>query len=136
MLAITALLILPLLATGLAAWSRSARVNHSVTLLAGVAHLAASIHCLVTRGNPFPAGSWLAVDSLGAFFLAILSHTFVLVTLYSPGFLDRMRGPEYDRSKRLFYPALNFYLLANTLVLVVQQFALLWVVLELTTFGL
>src|SRR5258708_19745281 len=47
-----------------------------------------------------------------------------------------MEGPEYDRSKRLFYPALNFYLLANTLALVVQQFALLWVVLELTTFSL
>ncbi len=47
-----------------------------------------------------------------------------------------MQGPEYDRSKRLFYPALNFYLLANTLVLVVQQFAMLWVLLELTTFSL
>ena len=47
-----------------------------------------------------------------------------------------MEGPAYDRSKRLFYPALNFYLLANTLVLVVQQFALLWVVMELTTFSL
>jgi formate hydrogenlyase subunit 3/multisubunit Na+/H+ antiporter MnhD subunit len=46
-----------------------------------------------------------------------------------------MEGPEYDRSKRLFYPALNFFLLANTLALVVQQFALLWVVLELTTFS-
>jgi hydrogenase-4 component F len=47
-----------------------------------------------------------------------------------------MQGVEYERSRRLFYPALNFYLLANTLVLIVQQFALLWVVMELTTFSL
>src|SRR6266446_1882691 len=133
---IFALLLLPLLATIVAACSRSARLIHGVTLLAGVAHLAASLHCLATRNNPFPAGSLLAVDPLAAFFLTILSHTFVLVVLYSPGFLRRMEGPAYDRSKRLFYPALNFYLLANTLVLVVQQFALLWVVLELTTFSL
>jgi hydrogenase-4 component F len=136
MVMILALLILPLLATALAACSRSARLNQYVTLLAGGAHLAASLHCLATRSNPFPVGSWLAVDPLAAFFLTILSHTFVLVALYSPGFLRRMDAPEYDRSKRLFYPALNFYLLANTLVLVVQQFALLWVVMELTTFSL
>lgn len=136
MLTILALLILPLLATILAACSRSARLNHRVTLLVGIAHLVASLYCLATRNNPFPPGSWLAVDPLAAFFLTILSHTFVLVALYSPGFLRRMEGPTYDRSKRLFYPALNFYLLANTLVLVVQQFALLWVVMELTTFSL
>jgi hydrogenase-4 component F len=133
---ILGLFILPLLATILSACSRSARLNHCVTLLAGIAHLAASLYCLATRNNPFPAGSWLAVDPLASFFLVILSHTFVLVTLYSPGFLRGMEGRMYDRSKRLFYPALNFYLLANTLVLVVQQFALLWVVMELTTFSL
>ena len=60
----------------------------------------------------------------------------MLVALYSPVFLQQMQGPQYDRSKQLFYPALNFYLLANTLVIIVQQFALLWVVLEMTTFSL
>ncbi len=136
MTTILALLVLPLAATVIAAWSRSARINHGVTLLAGVSHLFASLFCLITRSNPFPAGWWLAVDPLAAFFLTILAHTFVLVALYAPGFLARMEGPEYERSKRLFYPALNFYLLANTLVLIVQQFALLWVVVEMTTFSL
>src|SRR5450631_92728 len=102
MLTIAALLILPLLATILAAASRSARFSQSATLVAGIAHLAASLHCLATRQNPFPANSWLAVDPLAAFFLTILSHTFVLVVLYSPGFLRRMEGPTYDRSKGLF----------------------------------
>jgi hydrogenase-4 component F len=136
MTTIFALLISPLAATAIAAWSRSARINYLVTLFAGVTHLLASVFCLVTRQNPFRSGSWLAVDPLAAFFLTILAHTFVLVALYAPGFLQRMQGPEYERSMRLFYPALNFYLLANTLVLVVQQFALLWVVMELTTFSL
>ena len=136
MITILALLFLPLVATALTAWKRPTHTNHHVTLVAGMAHLLASLHCLVTRQNPFPSDWWLAVDPLAAFFLTILAHTFVLVVLYSRGFLLRMEGPEYDRSKRLFYPALNFYLLANTLALVVQQFALLWVVLELTTFSL
>jgi hydrogenase-4 component F len=136
MLTILALLVLPLIATAFAAWNRSASANHRITLLAGFAHLLASLYCLVSRQNPFPNGWWLAVDPLAGFFLTILSHTFALVVLYSPGFLQRMQGPEYDSSKRLFYLALNFYLLANTLVLVVQQFAMIWVVLELTTFSL
>jgi len=136
MVTIFVLLILPLITTALAAGYRQARLSYWLTLLAGVTHLLASLYCLITPFNPFPAGWWLGVDRLGAFFLTILSHTFVLVVLYSPGFLRRMQGPEYDRSRRLFYPALNFYLLANTLVLIVQQYALLWVVLELTTFSL
>src|SRR5258707_9664922 len=136
MITIFALLFLPLVATAFTAWKRSPHINHRVTLVAGIAHLLASLHCLVTRQNPFPADWWVSLDALAAFFLTIMAHTFVLVVLYSPGFLRRMEGPEYDRSKRLFFPALNFYLLANTLALVVQQFALLWVVLELTTFSL
>jgi hydrogenase-4 component F len=131
-----ALLILPLIATVFTILSSSARANQRITLLVGIAHLVGSLYCLVSRQNPFPSGWWLAVDPLGGFFLTILAHTFVLVVLYSPSFLQQMRGREYDHSKRLFYPALNFYLLANTLVLIVQQFAILWVVLELTTFSL
>jgi len=79
---------------------------------------------------------WLGIDPLGSFFLIILSHTFLAVALYSPGFLQRMQKPEYSASRRLYYPSLNSYLLANTLVIVTQHFGLLWVVLELTTFSL
>ena len=58
------------------------------------------------------------------------------MVLYSPGFLQRMDKPEYQASRRLYYPALNSYLLASTLVVVTQNFGLLWVVIELTTFSL
>ncbi|MBV8280369.1 MAG: hydrogenase [Verrucomicrobia bacterium] len=136
MLTIFALIVLPLIAAILTFLSGSPVTNQRATLLTGSAHLVASVYCLFSRQNPFPSGWWLAVDPMAGFFLTILSHTFLLVALYSPGFLRQTQGPEYDNSKRLFYPGLNFYLLANTLVLVVQQFALLWVVLELTTFSL
>src|SRR5215471_16381375 len=102
MLIILALIVLPLIGTGLTAWRHSNSVNQRVTLLVGIAHLVASLYCLISRQNPFPAGWWLAVDPLASFFLAILSHTFLLVTLYSPGFLKQMVGPEYGQSKRLF----------------------------------
>ena len=136
MLAILALIVLPLIAASLTAWRASSVINQRFTLLTGIVHLVASLYLLFSRQNPFPSSWWLAVDPMASFFLTILSHTFVLVTLYSPGFLRKIQGQEYQNAKRLFYPGLNFYLLANTLVLLVQQFALLWVVLELTTFSL
>ena len=70
-------------------------------------------YLLLARQNPFPAGAWFGIDPLGSFFLLILSHTFFAVALYSPGFLQRMDKPEYHASRRLYYPALNSYLLAK-----------------------
>jgi hydrogenase-4 component F len=135
MTTILLLMAVPLAASLATASCCSLRINQRVTLLAGIVHLAASLYCLVTQSNPFPPHGWLTIDPLGAFFLVILSHTFVLVVLYSPGFLERVDRPD-ARSQRLFYPALNFFLLVNTLVPIVQQLALLWVVIELTTFSL
>ena len=130
------LLGLPLLATVFTAWSPSLEKNHFATLAAGGGHLVATFYLLLARQNPFPVGAWFGIDPLGSFFLLILSHTFFAVALYSPGFLQRMDKPEYQASRRLYYPALNSYLLASTLVVITQNFGLLWVVLELTTFSL
>ena len=57
--------------------------------------------------RPFAANMWFGIDPLRSFFLLILSHTFVAVALYSPGFLQRMQKAEYNASRRLYYPALN-----------------------------
>ncbi len=114
MLTILLLLALPLLATGFTAWSRSLEKSHLATLVTATGHLAATFYLLLTRQNPFPAGAWFGIDPLGSFFLLILSHPFLAVALYSPGFLQRMQKPEYHASRRLYYPALNSYLLANT----------------------
>ena len=130
------LLGLPLLSTGLTAWSISLEKNYFATLAAATGHLVATLYLLLSRQNPFPAGAWFGIDSLGSYFLLILSHTYFAVVLYSPGFLQRMDKPEYQASRRLYYPALNSYLLASTLVVVTQNFGLLWVVIELTTFSL
>jgi hydrogenase-4 component F len=136
MFTIFLLLALPLLATGFTARNRSLEKSYLATLLSATGHLAATFYLLLARQNPFPANMWFGIDSLARFFLLILSHTFLAVALYSPDFLQRMQKPEYNASRRLYYPALNSYLLANTLVIVTQHFGLLWVVLELTTFSL
>lgn len=127
---------LPFLAAAFTAWDASPKKNHLATLLSAAAHLGATIWFLARGQNPSGMGGWFALDPLGVFFLLILSHTFLAVVLYSPGFLQTMQGPEYRASRRLYYPALNLYLLAGTLVIVTQHFGLLWVVLELTTFSL
>lgn len=127
---------LPLLTVCYTAWNRTPGKNHLATLATASAHLAATVYFLLARQNPFPVGAWFALDPLGSFFLLILSHTFLAVVLYSPGFLQAMQEPEYRASRRLYYPALNLYLPAGTLVVVTQQFGLLWVVLEMTTFSL
>jgi hydrogenase-4 component F len=136
MFPILLLLAMPLLSAGFTAWNGSLEKSHFATLVAATGHLTATLYLLFTRQNPFPAGAWLGIDPLGSFFLLILSHTFLAVVLYSPGFLQRMQKPEYHASRRLYYPALNSYLLANTLVILTQHLGLLWVVLELTTFSL
>jgi hydrogenase-4 component F len=136
MFTILLLLAVPLLAIAFTAGSRSLEKSHLATLTTATGHLAATFYLLLTQRNPFPANTWFGIDPLGSFFLLILSHTFLAVALYSPGFLERMQKPEYNASRRLYYPALNSYLLANTLVIVTQHFGLLWVVLELTTFSL
>jgi hydrogenase-4 component F len=136
MFTILLLLAVPLLAIGFTARNRSLEKSHLATLTTATAHLAATFYLLLTQRNPFPANTWFGIDPLGSFFLLILSHTFLAVALYSPGFLHRMQKPEYNASRRLYYPALNSYLLASTLVIVTQHFGLLWVVLELTTFSL
>ena len=136
MLTILLLLGLPLLSTVYTARSRSLEKNHFATLATGAGHLGATLYLLLTRQNPFPTRAWFGLDPLGSFFLLILSHTFFAVVLYSPGFLQRMKKPEYHPSRWLYYPALNSYLLASTLVIVTQHFGLLWVVIELTTFSL
>src|SRR5271166_4686955 len=136
MLTILLLLGLPLLSTVYTARSRSLEKNHFATLATGAGHLGATLYLLLTRQNPFPTRAWFGLDPLGSFFLLILSHTFFAVALYSPGFLQRMKKPEYHPSRWLYYPALNSYLLASTLVIVTQHFGLLWVVIELTTFSL
>ncbi|MDD5350197.1 MAG: proton-conducting transporter membrane subunit [Chthoniobacteraceae bacterium] len=130
------LTVLPLLALGFTAWNRSLKASHLITLTAAAGHLAATFYALIGRPAPLPGDPWFALDPLGVFFLLIVSHTFMAVVLCSPGFLARMGDPRYQASRRLYYPALNLYLLANTLVIVTQHFGLLWVVLELTTFGL
>jgi hydrogenase-4 component F len=136
MLTILLLLVLPLLSAGFTARSRSLEKNYVATLVTGAGHLTATLYLLLTLQNPFPAGAWFGIDSLGRFFLLILSHTFFAVTLYSPSFLQRMDKPEYQTSRQLYYPALNSYLLASTLVVATENFGLLWVVIELTTFSL
>lgn len=130
------LTLLPLFAFGFTAWSRSLKTAHGVTLATAVAHLGATFHALLGKLDPLPGHWWFALDPLGCFFLLIVSHTFLAVVLCSSGFLRKMGDPQYAASLRVYYPALNFYLLANTLVIVTQHFGLLWVVLELTTFGL
>jgi hydrogenase-4 component F len=135
-LAILSLLGLPVIAACYTAWSRSLDKNYYATLATGAVHLLATLYLLFTRQNPFPANAWFGIDPLGSFFLLVLSHTFFAVVLYSPGFLERMDKPEYDPSRRLYYPALNSYLVASTLVVVTLHLGLLWVVIELTTFSL
>lgn len=133
--AILLLCILPLAAACFTACVQSLRASHAVTLAVAAAHLGATLWFL-GRPNPFPEGAWFAIDPLARFFLFVLSHTFFAVVICSRDFLAGMAGGQYQASRRLFYPALNFYLLANTLVIIAQHFGLIWVVLELTTFSL
>ncbi len=69
MLTILALLILPLIATVFAAWNRSASAQSSHHFAGRRARISlASLHCLVSRQNPFPKRLVVGRGPIGWFF--------------------------------------------------------------------
>ena len=122
-----ALILIPSLAGALALLAPSARVRW--LLLAGTAAAQAALVAAMAVRTPAPAfGGWLALDSLGFLFLAIVSLLFLLVVLYLgwPGARD-------SRPERTFAACLLWLLASMTLVTVSQHLALLWAAIETTT---
>lgn len=141
---IAALILLPALAGVLAltVWADSLR---RILLVA-----TASAHaCLVTRAWAVPPppvlNGWLALDSAGMCFLAIISILFLASSIYGAGYLKRGgHSPDtgsdcesgfllVNAPEAVFTACLLFFLATMTFVTVSQHLGLLWVAIEATT---
>jgi len=140
---IPALILIPLL-SGVAALLMRSDVPRRILLVT-----AATIHSLLTflaEGAPPLFNNWLALDALGRLFLCITSFLFLIVSIYSIGYLARERKAEKDvrfdfesssilsnGPESLLTACLLFFLTAMTLVCVSNHLGLLWVAIEATT---
>lgn len=74
------------------------------------------------------------VDSLGLFFLSIVSLLFLSVSIYSIGYFRNEREPVRKEGVRhLFVPCMLFFLAAMTLTTLAAQVGVLWIAVEVTT---
>jgi hydrogenase-4 component F len=123
-----ALIILPLLATAVAAAIRSNRFRPWLLPPVAAAHLILTIKALL---HPDSAAftRWLALDPPGRIVLLILSVLFLICSIYSVGYL-RYRA---ELSNRIFCVGLLFFLAATSLVVCSRHLGLMWVAIEATT---
>lgn len=97
----------------------------------------ALVHCLLVAGlwltPAAPAlGGWLAVDPLGLLVLSLVSILFLVIAVYTVGFLRT----EPPRGGRVFVTGLLAFLAAASLVALSHHLALMWVGMETTTLAL
>jgi hydrogenase-4 component F len=139
---ILALLLVPLIAAGIAYLLRADGPRRILLVSAAVAHTALTSAAWVESPGPVLAG-WLALDPVGLLILSITSALFLACSVYTVGYLGREgqgtrrdlgEGFLFDNAPEATFTAcLLFFLAAMTLVTLSQRFGLLWVAIEATT---
>ena len=130
------IVILPLVSCA-ASLTRSVRLGEFATLGAGVVCFVLSLTLAfsVRHGTERHAlGSWLHLDALGAIFLLATGLLFAAGAIFSIGYVragnDRTGHRGYARR---YYAYLNLFGWTMVLVPLMNDFATLWVAIELTT---
>jgi len=139
---IAALIVLPVLAAGLAFATRSRRLREGWLVGTASAHLALVARLAFER-PPLVPGAWLGLDDLGLLFLLLVSLLFAAVAVYTVGYLRREPSePRGDFSEGFlfsnepeptFVGCLLLFLATMSLVTVSRHLGLLWVSVEATT---
>jgi len=122
------LILLPVVAAGVA-WTLGSDRRRSYVLPAAAAgHLALTLVAVPTS-NPSSLGGWLALDPPGRLVLLLLSVLFAICAVYAVGYLRYRR----ELSNRVFVPCLLVFLGMTTLVACSQHLGLMWVAVEAAT---
>jgi len=130
------LLALPLVATLLSALSTT-RLAEPATLLAGCGAFALTIALAVSvrhGATDAALGQWLRLDPLGAVFLLATGFLYATGAIFSIGYLRAgSHRAGYVLYARRYYSFLNLFGWTMLLVPLMNDFATLWVAVELTT---
>jgi len=139
---IESLVLLPTIAAALVFATRSRRLREGCLLGTAVAH--ALLVGALAASPPAPSRrAWLGLDPLGLLFLVIVSSLFLLVSVYTVGYLRR--EPEHARGDLeeaflfsnepapVFVACLLLFLATMSLVTLSRHLGLLWIAIEATT---
>jgi hydrogenase-4 component F len=130
-ISILALILLPILAALAAYLSPSARARSAVLVATAVVHAAGTGCVWWSRDRIAPLG-WFAVDALGLIVLTVVSLVFLVVAVYSIGFLEAERAA----GSRNYIAYLLGFLAAASVVALAHHLALVWIGMEATTLAL
>jgi hydrogenase-4 component F len=112
-----------------------ARVMKAVTVAAGAGAFAMAVS-LIPRvaARDVVTGSYLRVDALSLVFLLATGLLYALVAVYSVGYVEgRHGGQDVRRYLRRFYVGLNLFGASMLTAPLVNNLALLWIAIEVTT---
>jgi hydrogenase-4 component F len=122
------LIMLPILAAGLAFAIPSNRARPWVLPLTAIVHLGLA-GWLLPQGDQWLFGRWLAIDPLSRLFVAVVSLVFFLCSLYAPAYL----GARDERPNRVLCSCILLSLGMMSLVTLSHHLGLMWVAMETTT---
>jgi len=136
------LILVPVVAAGLALVVRSDAIRRCLLIGTGTAHFCLATAVWQVRPGPIFRG-WLMVDAPGLVFLMITSVLFLIASIYAVGYLqaesvkskkDFEEGVFFTNApEAIFSACLLMFLATMTLVTMSQHLGILWVAMEATT---
>lgn len=107
-----------------------------LTILASLCALAAAAWCAaqaVTGQAVVAIPDWIGVDGFGALILVLVSFVGLLASVFSWGYMKVRARERGDRAVRLYHVNFNLFLFSIVTVPMMQEIALAWIAIELTT---
>ena len=126
-----ALTVLPVLGAALCYLVRSPRLRMAILVGIAAVHVAATGGLWSMRDRAVPVG-WFAIDALGLVVLTVVSLVFLVVVVYSIGFLEAERAV----GRKVYVVCLLAFLAAASTVALAHHLALVWIGMEATTLAL
>jgi len=134
---LTAIIVIPAIASGLCFFSLGRRAAAPITLLANAAVLVLSVSVaaeVARGGHPTALGGWLTCDGLGGLILVLVGLVSFTAALFSWGYIaHHSRHSPPRRRIQLYYGLYNLFVLSMLAVPLLTNVALMWIAVELTT---
>jgi hydrogenase-4 component F len=121
----------------------SKNIRRGILVAGSICHLAMTIIMGLFRNHTYKTGDWIGLDSQGLLFLIITSILFLMVSIYTAGYLKRDSDRDVEDSvegfsfrnepEAIFISCLLFFLATMSLVCISRHMGLLWVAIEATT---
>lgn len=129
------LILVPVIAAAVAYVVPSAICRRLLLPLTGIAHLV--LTAVAVRQTPVTLfDRWLVLDSLGSYFLSVMSILFMAVSWYAWGYFRRSHtshGHTDERHEALFCASLLLFIATMTLVICSNHLGIFWIAMEATT---